>query len=373
MEDPDRLFDAAHPLEIADQGCFFVGGRYVETGGGRIMAGQMFVQYQVPRKRRSPYPVVMIHGGGQTAVNFLGTPDGRRGWADYFVAEGYAVYVVDQPARGRSGFFQAVYGEVTHRSADSAAGRFSALASEGEWPQARFHTQWPGSGKAGDPIFDEFYASQMGTMADVGAIEAMMRDAGSALLDRIGEAILLTHSQGGPFGWTIADARPRLVRAIVAVEPNGPPVYEVKFTGPPDYFEDDRVTRPWGITRGPLTYAPAAAQPDELRFVRQGEPDGDGLVRCWLQAEPARQLVNLQGIPILIVTAEASYHAPYDHCTSRFLRQAGVEHTFVRLPDVGIRGNGHMMMLEKNNLEIAAFLRRWIEEQAVAKQRTRDS
>jgi len=82
-------------------------------------------------------------------------------------------------------------------------------------------------------------------------------------------------------------------------------------------------------------------------------------VRCFLQAEPARQLTNLRGIPILILVSEASYHAPYDHCTARFLEQAGVKNSFVRLTDHGIRGNGHMMMLEKNNLEIAAFLRRW--------------
>jgi pimeloyl-ACP methyl ester carboxylesterase len=85
-------------------------------------------------------------------------------------------------------------------------------------------------------------------------------------------------------------------------------------------------------------------------------------MRCWLQAGPARQLPNLRGIPILIVTSEASYHAPYDHCTSQFLRQAGVAHDFVRLIDVGIRGNGHMMMLEKNNLEIARFLQEWVEK-----------
>ena len=50
---------------------------------------------------------------------------------------------------------------------------------------------------------------------------------------------------------------------------------------------------------------------------------------------------------------------PYDHCTSQFLKQAGVPHEFVRLTDLGIRGNGQMMTLEKNNLEIAAFLDRW--------------
>jgi len=198
-------------------------------------------------------------------------------------------------------------------------------------------------------------------MTDVAALEGMMREAGAVLLDRIGPAILLTHSQGGPFGWTIADARPKLARGILAIEPNGAPVYEVNFTGAPDWFEDDVVTRPWGITRGPLAFAPAAKNASDLKFERQETADGPGLTRCWLQAGPARQLPNLKGIPILILTAEASYHAPYDHCTSQFLRQAGVEHDFVRLADVGIHGNGHMMMLEKNNLEIARFLREWVE------------
>jgi pimeloyl-ACP methyl ester carboxylesterase len=93
--------------------------------------------------------------------------------------------------------------------------------------------------------------------------------------------------------------------------------------------------------------------------VRQDRPEGQDLVRCWLQPAPARRLPNLQQIPIVIVVSEASYHAPYDHCTSRYLEQAGVRHEFVRLPDVGIRGNGHMMMLEQNNLAIAAWLERW--------------
>ena len=361
MTTTDRLFDGRQPLEIADQGCFFAGGHYVETDAGRTMLGQIFVQYQVPAQRRHPHPLVMIHGGGQTAANFLGTPDGRRGWADYFLAHGFAVYVVDQPGRGRSGYYKG-YGKATHRNADSIAGRFSAPENLKQWPQAELHTQWPGSGVAGDPAFDQFYASQVESMADITALERMMREAGAALLDRIGPAILLTHSQGGPFGWTIADARPTLVKGILAIEPNGAPVYEVKFTGAPDYFEDDVVTRPWGITRGPLTFLPAAVDVSDMKFVRQERADGPGLTRCWRQASPARQMPNLKGIPILIVTAEASYHAPYDHCTSQFLRQAGVEHDFVRLVDVGIRGNGHMMMLEKNNLEIAQFLREWLEK-----------
>ena len=356
----DALFDAQHPLEIADQGCFFVGGRYIEAGGKRSMVGQMFVQYQVPGTRKHAVPIVMIHGGGQTAVNFLGTPDGRRGWADYFVAHGYAVYVVDQPGRGRSGYFKS-YGPSAQRDADSIAERFTAPERAEAWPQAALHTQWPGSGVPQDPLFDEFYASQVESMADIAALEAMMRAAGSALLDRIGPSILLTHSQSGPLGWTIADARPALTRAVLAIEPNGPPVYEVKFTGAPNYFEDDIIGRPWGVSRGPLTFDPPVRDATELHFVRQPVPTTPGMVRGWLQAEPARCLPHLARIPILILTAEASYHAPYDHCTSAFLHQAGVAHDFVRLPDIGIHGNGHMMMLEKNNLEIARFLREWVE------------
>jgi pimeloyl-ACP methyl ester carboxylesterase len=357
----EQMFTRQKPLAIADQGCFHVGGRYVDTASGRVMAGQMFVQYQIPAQQTHPYPVVMIHGGGQTGVNFLGTPDGRRGWADYFVSNGYATYVVDQPGRGRSGYFGAAYGESAIRGPGPVTERFTAPERAKLWPQAHLHTQWPGDGVEGDASFDHFYATQVESMNDVGAGEQMMREAGSALLERIGPSILLTHSQSGPFGWTIADARPKLVKGIVAVEPNGAPVYELKFTGAPDYFEDEKITRPWGITRNALTFSPAATSADEMRFVKQDKPDGDGLVCCWLQAGPARQLPNLQGIPILMVTAEASYHAPYDHCTSLFLKQAGVEHTFVRLADVGIRGNGHMVMLEKNNLEIARYFDQWLE------------
>jgi pimeloyl-ACP methyl ester carboxylesterase len=97
--------------------------------------------------------------------------------------------------------------------------------------------------------------------------------------------------------------------------------------------------------------------------VRQDRSDAPDLVRCWAQAEPARTLVKLQNIPVLVVHAEASYHAAYDHCTVAYLRQARVSAVrFIRLSDVGIKGNGHMLMLEKNNLEIAAVVERWLQE-----------
>ena len=109
-----------------------------------------------------------------------------------------------------------------------------------------------------------------------------------------------------------------------------------------------------------MSYSPAAANASDLAIVQQDAPDGPGLTRCWQQRAPARQLPNLQKVPILVVTAEASYHAPYDHCTVRYLDQAGVRSTWVKLGDIGIHGNGHMLMLEKNNQEIAKVMADWL-------------
>jgi pimeloyl-ACP methyl ester carboxylesterase len=350
----DELFDAARPLAIADQGCFYVGGTYSDDSG--TMSGQMFVQYQVPAGLGHPYPLVMLHGGGQTGVGFLSTPDGRKGWADYFVARGFAVYVVDVPGRGRSQGHDA--GEGAPRPALTVASRVSDTTGDPQWPQARLHTQWPDGHLPGDPTFDQFYASQVASSADGAHVERLVRAAGGELLDQIGPSVLLAHSLGAPFAWQIADERPELTRAIVAVEPTGPPVYDIVWG--PEGFGEGAMARPWGITQTALTYAPPVASPDDLEFVRQRDADSPDLARYWLQAEPARQLVNLARVRIAVIGAEASYHAPYDHGTSAYLSQAGVHHDFIRLADHGIRGNGHMMMLEKNNLEIAAFLEEWI-------------
>jgi pimeloyl-ACP methyl ester carboxylesterase len=110
----------------------------------------------------------------------------------------------------------------------------------------------------------------------------------------------------------------------------------------------------------PIVYDPPLGG-GKLEFVRQDKADSGDLARCWLQKEPARKLPNIAKAPLLIVTSEASYHAGYDHCTSAYLNQAGVKHTFVRLGERGIHGNGHMMMLEKNNQAIARLMADWVE------------
>ena len=112
----------------------------------------------------------------------------------------------------------------------------------------------------------------------------------------------------------------------------------------------------------PLTYAPAVKDASELAIEREETADGPGLATCWRQKAPARALPNLQKMPVLVLSAEASYHAPYDHCTVKFLQQAGVKPSFVKLADLGIRGNSHVMMLEKNNREIAAVIAKWLDQ-----------
>ncbi|HUD86449.1 MAG TPA: alpha/beta hydrolase [Xanthobacteraceae bacterium] len=351
---------AESPLVIAKSGYLFAGGKIDTSLPGSPMVGQLYAEFQIPQKLLHPYPIVMIHGGSQTGTNFTGTPDGREGWAQYFLRRGYAVYVVDQVARGRAGYWAQNFGPVTAPDLDRTLQRFAAPERYNLWPQAHLHTQWPGAAKPGDPSFDAFYATQFPSLTDFAEQQALNRDAGAALLDKIGPAILLTHSQSGAMGWPIADLRPNLVKAIVAVEPSGPPVHDIEFKGAPDWFSDAAKTKISGLGDVPLTYDPPLQADEQLSFVRQDKANKPDLVRCWSQAEPARKLKNLIGIPILIISSEASYHASYDHCTAAYLTRAGVTNTFVHLADHGIHGNGHMMMLEKNSDAIAGVIEGWL-------------
>ncbi len=317
----------------------------------------MYVHFMVPQRKTHPYPIVMIHGADQTGTNFEGTPDGREGWADYFVEHGFAVYVVDQPARGRSAYYPQINGQIHGYSATFASERWIAPERVNRWPQAKLHTQWPGTGpqrgQPGDPVFDQLAAAQVEGLADTDETEALMRSAGAALLDRIGPAILLTHSQGGQLGWQIADARPKLIRAVLALEPSAGPYYTPPL---PASITPATLGPAYGITSSPIAYAPALTSAAQLTRVPQAAPDSPDLLPCWQQAEPARTLVNLQGFPVLVLVSQASAFAQTEQCMSRYLTQAGVHNDFVRLENVGILGNGHMMMLEKNNLAIADYL-----------------
>jgi pimeloyl-ACP methyl ester carboxylesterase len=354
-EAPKLPVPAYDQSAVAQRGYFYVGGTYTGDPGNKIMKGQVYVEVLAPKEVRRPWPLVLIHGAAQTATNWMGTPDGRKGWAEYFVEQGYIVYMIDQPMRGRSAAHPGD-GPTRMFTAENEEWQFTAVEKEKRWPQAKLHTQWPGDGakkgQIGDPVFDAFYATQVETVISNEETQRRNQQAGAALLDRIGAAIVLTHSQSGPFGWLIADARPRLVKAIVAVEPSGPPFENtVNGTGK---------GRAWGPADIPLTYDPLVTDPAEIAVEREPEADGPDLFVCWMQKAPARQLVNLKNIPVMVMAAEASYHQVYDHCTAKYLNQAGVKTDYIRLQDKGIHGNGHMVMIEKNNLEIAHVIDEWI-------------
>ncbi|MBX9845369.1 MAG: alpha/beta fold hydrolase [Xanthobacteraceae bacterium] len=359
------------PLALETFGYLNAGGKIDHAVEGSPVTGQLYAEYFIPKKQTSPFPIVMVHGGSQTGTNFTGTPDGREGWAQYFLRRGHAVYVVDQVARGRAAHFSQSQGPVQAGNLKRTEQRFVAPKRFNLWPQARRHTQWPGGGRPGDAAFDAFYATQFPSLDSYPKQQELNRDALIALLEQIGPAVLLVHSQSGAFAWPVADARPKLVKAIVAIEPNGPPVYETDFTGAPDWFVDVGARKPFGLCVVPLAYEPPLKPGEQLSFVRQDKPDKPDLVRGWLQAEPARKLSNLAKVPILILVAEASYHAAYDHVTAAYLEQAGVPNDFVRLADIGIRGNGHMMMLEKNSDAIAGVIEQWMKKTLNAKRKAK--
>jgi hypothetical protein len=124
-----------------------------------------------------------------------------------------------------------------------------------------------------------------------------------------------------------------------------------------------------GVTDIPITYDPPVNDPAELKVEQQTQPDGPDLVLCWQQQAPARRLPKLANIRAAVITTEASYHAAYDHCTARYLTQAGVKVTALRLGEHGLHGNGHMVTLENNNLQVASVIAGWLARAVPAEDR----
>src|SRR6187551_1963739 len=132
---------ADEPLVLARDGFMYVGGKTMPVDGREYVYGQMYVEVRIPAKQTHPYPIIMVHGGSMSGTNYTGTPDGREGWAQYFVRQGYAVYVVDQPGRGRSGYLAESYGPWKVPDGDGGQRRYLSQAKYKRWPQAHLHTQ----------------------------------------------------------------------------------------------------------------------------------------------------------------------------------------------------------------------------------------
>ena len=300
---------------VAQRGYFYVGGKYVGEPGKEIMQGQIYVEVLAPKDMRRPYPLVLIHGAAQTGDQLDGNAGRPQGLGRILRRAGLR-RLHDRPADARPlrrGIRATAGRACSRRRPNSSSSPRSRPTAPGRAAKSTRSGRAKGRTRARRAIRSSTRSTPRRSRHVLNAEETQQRnkDAGAALLDKIGPAIVLTHSQSGAFGWLIADARPQLVKGIVAIEPSGPP-FEATIIG-------TGRTRPWGPTDIPITYDPPVKDPSEIAIEREAKADGPDLFVCWMQKAPARQLVNLKNIPVMIMAAEASYHQLYDHCTAKYL------------------------------------------------------
>ena len=320
------------PVRPSRRGQFWVPSDRFKADGKTYQRGPLFVSWEAPEAVTHPFPIVLIHGGAMQGTEWLDTPGGRPGWAQRLVEQGYAVLTVDRPTQGRSPFSPELIGEMGPPFAYEEGEEvfFPAKA-------ASTHTQFPLDPKQDAEALDAYIAAFGPLPADIALWQTMDADRIAKLLDRIGPAILFTHSASGSDGWLIADRRPQLVAVIVSVEPMGPPFGHTPGIG----------TLSWGLTGAPLTYEPPQPSPESAKT-----------------ADPASLRVPaLAGIPVAIVSSETSVQSTYAPKMVEFLVHAGAAAELLHLPDFGVLGNGHGLIYEKNSDEALAPVLRWLEKQ----------
>jgi pimeloyl-ACP methyl ester carboxylesterase len=306
---------------------FWVGVERLETANGTVPINQMYVERVAPDQPTRKHPVVLVHGGGGQGLDWLGTPDGRSGWAPMLAADGYEVFVVDRPGHGRSPYHPDLLGPMTPPpSYEVLEGVFTPPTDS---PLGAGHTEWPAGVDDAPGVIDQLLAGGGPMRADMPSAHALEQRALAALLDRVGPAVVITHSAGGPAGFLAAEARPGAVVALVTIEPLGPPFLRIAPIG---------VSLDWGLAAAPFEFDPPASDPAELE-------DGTG-----------RRLVNLSKVPIILVSTAHSKLGAAGAETVAFLRSAGCDAEEMKLAENGFAGNGHGVMLERNNAEVLEFL-----------------
>ena len=308
-------------LRIAKQGSMEAGGRTIDCatndGGdpnstrwprGHVVVDNVYATYQYPADRRYPYPILFNSGGGHTARVYDTTPDGREGWLTLFVREGFAVYGVDRPNTGRSGTDICKINAVKlGRAPTSELPAINRYAAESSWVTFRwgpkFGEPYPNTQFPVD-FADTYYPQTISTYRDP-AETAKSVAAFGALIDKIAEPVIIqSWSSSGLLGYLTAIERSERVKAILAVETSV------------DAF--DKI--------------------------------------------PAEGRKTLAKIPIYIVIGD---HAPDRVESSRKFQKEmadiGGNVTIDVLPEAGIFGNGHTMMLEKNNKQIMYRMIAWLE------------
>ena len=315
-----------NPPKTSRRGHFWITGERVIQEGKQFQKGPMYVEWESPEFITQPYPVVLVHGGTLQATEWFDTPDGRPGWAQRFVESGHVVFCVDRPGHGRSPYHSKILGPM--------GPPFSyERAREVYFPKGGSETQWPFSADD-ESAFDAFIAGYGPMPADLAASQTMDADRLAQLLDRIGKAIVVTHSASGPDGWLLADRRPGLIAAIVAVEPMGPVFGDTPGIGALD----------WGLTAAPITFDPPRASAQEVQAA-----DSSTL-----------QIPALKGIPVALLTGETSKFATFATTIVPFLRTAGACVDHLDLPAFGIHGNGHGLIYERNSDEALGVVLHWL-------------
>lgn len=178
-------------IRIEEQGSFAVGGTVLTDSLGHNYHGDhAYVFYQKPVDARK-YPLVFAHGVGQFSKTWETTPDGREGFQNIFLRRGFSTYLVDQPRRGNAG-----------RSTETVT--ISPVFDEEEWFN-RFRVGiYPDYFEGvqfshNKEVLNQYFRQMTPT---IGSIDLnVFSDAYAALFDKIGTAILVTHSQGGGVGW----------------------------------------------------------------------------------------------------------------------------------------------------------------------------
>ncbi len=302
---------------------FFIGGRNIALQGlpvterrmaqgaaprkvdpnGTFVTGQMYVQAFRQQAPRHPLPVLLWHGGGMTGACWETTPDGRPGWLMWFLQRGFDVFVSDAVERGRAGWsrWPEIYADAPIFRTKSEAWETFRFGPEGGW-----HDD-PGRRAAHAPLL--FPAAAMDALARQfvprwAGHEAITMEAYAALLDHVGPCIIVAHSQGGGFALQAAQVRSDIVRAVVALEPSGAP-------------------------------SPAAA-PLPPHLILWGD-------RIREHAEWSR----------------------YRGVVDAYLGAIAAGGTIVRtvdLPEEGVFGNSHMLMMDENSDALAARVAAWLAE-----------
>jgi len=319
------------PLVLKAQGSFFVGGQTITTdavtgtpggvGGTNtddISVNQMYVQFQIPQGEHGQVPVVLLHGCCLSGKTYETTPDGRMGWNEYFVRKGHSVYVPDQVSRARSGFNATTINKVKlGLQPPSALPNIFLIGHKIAWQVFRFG---PTFGTAfSDEQFPVEAADEFGkqVIPDLNATLPANNPTWanlSALAIRLGGAILMGHSESGFFPANAALVNPTDIRGLVLIE-------------------------------GACTTTPPLT---------------------------SQQIEILAGIPILVVYGDhltdvpiAAFWGPLFSGCQQFVSQvnaAGGDATMLHLPDAGLSGNSHMLMQDKNNLQVADLILAWIDE-----------